>query len=160
MAEETTYTLSQAHYHFAVDYHGKTWELLDKAVRTRDENERMLDYAHASLTHWRTAGGAVRHQRGEWLLARVYAVLGHGELALEHARRCSQIHEQNKPEMEDFDLPFAYEAIARAYAVSGNAAEARKYLEMAKKTGEAIQEQDDREIFFKELSGGNWNDVK
>lgn len=160
MAEEKTFTLSQAHYHFAVDYHGKTWELLDKPERTTDENQRMLDYAHASLAHWRTAGAAVRYQRGEWMLARVYAVLGQGDLALEHAHRCMEVHQQNKSEMEEFDLPFAYEAIARAYAVSGNPAEAKRFLAMAKKAGEAIQAQEDKDIFFKELEGGNWNGVK
>src|SRR5688572_9971525 len=128
MAEETTITVSQAHYQFAIDYHGKTWELLDKPERTRDENERMLDYAHASLAHWRTAGGAVRHQRGEWMLARVYAVLGNGPAALDHAHRCAEILEQNKSEMEEFDLPFAYEALARAHAIAGHAAEAKKFL--------------------------------
>lgn len=160
MAEDSTYTLSQAHYHFATDFYNKTWELLDRAERTLDENQRMLDYAHTSMAHWRATGGAVRQQRGEWLLSRVYAVLGQGDLALEHARRCAQIHEENKAEMDDSDLPFTYEAIARAHAVSGNTAEARKYLEMARKSGESIQGQEDKEIFAKELQGGNWNGVK
>ena len=82
MAEETTYTLSQAQLHFAIDFNGKTWELLEKKDRTPDEDLRMLDYAHASLAHWRTAGAEVRNQRGQWLLARVYAVLGEGARAL------------------------------------------------------------------------------
>jgi hypothetical protein len=160
MTEEKTYTLSQAHYHFAVDYHGKTWELLDKAQRSRDEDERLLDYAHASLAHWRTAGGAVRHQRGEWMLARVYAVLGDGAAALEHAQRCFQIFKESESEMEEFDLPFVYEAIARAQAVAGNAAEARKFLDLARKAGEGIQEVEDRELFFKELQSGDWHGIE
>jgi hypothetical protein len=160
MAEDQTLTLSQAHYHFAVDYHGKTWELLDQAERTADDNQRMLDYAHASLAHWRTAGGAVRHQRGEWMLARVYSVLGYADLAIEHAHRTLEIHKGNSAEMDDYDLPFAYEALARAYAAKGNAAESKKYLELAKATGESIQGVEDKEIFFKELRGGNWNGVK
>ena len=159
MAEDQTLTISQAHYHFAVDYQAKTWELLDKASRTADENQRMLDYAHASLAHWRTTGGAVRHQRGEWMLARVHAVLGFGDLALEHAHRSLEIHEGNKAEMDDSDLPYAYEAIARAYAVKGNVNESKRYLEMAKRSGEAIQAQEDRDNFFRELQGGNWNAV-
>jgi hypothetical protein len=156
MTEEKTFTLSQAHYHFAVDYHGKTWELLDRAQRTRDEDERLLDYAHASLAHWRTAGGAVRHQRGEWMLSRVHAVLGNGAAALEHAQRCYQLLQENQSEMDDFDLPFVYEAIARAQAVAGNVAEARKFRELAKKAGESIKEVEDRELFFKELGSGDW----
>ena len=160
MPEDQTLTISQAHYHFAVDYHGKTWELLDKPDRTPDDNQRMLDYAHASLAHWRTAGGAVRHQRGEWLLSRVYAVLGLGALALDHAQRSLEIHEGNKADMEDSDLPFAYEAIARAYAVSGNAVESKRFLDMAKRAGEAILVPEDKDLFLKELQGGNWNGVK
>jgi hypothetical protein len=119
----------------------------------------MLDFAHASLAHWRTAGGAVRHQRGEWMLARVYAVLGKGEPALDHAHRCFEVLKNNENEMEDFDLPFTYEAVARAQAASGNAAEAKKFRDMARQAGEAIKEQEDRDVFFKELDGGNWYGV-
>ena len=160
MTEEKTYTLTQAHFHFAIDFHGKTWEMLEKKVRTSDENERMLDYAHASLAHWRAAGTVVRHQRGEWTLARVYAVLGEGKLALYHAQRCMQLLETGKAEMEDFDYAFAYEAMGRAHAVNGDKAEAKRFIDMAQKAGEAIQGKDDREVYFAEFNGGNWNNAK
>ena len=160
MTEEKTYTLTQAHFHFAIDFHGKTWEMLEKKVRTSDENERMLDYAHASLAHWRAAGTVVRHQRGEWTLARVYTVLGEGKLALYHAQRCMQLLETGKAEMEDFDYAFAYEAMGRAYAVNGDKAEAKKFIDMAQKAGEAIKEKDDREVFFAEFNGGEWKGAK
>lgn len=160
MTEEKTYTLSQAQLHFAMDFHTKTWEMLEKKVRTLDENERMLDYAHASLAHWRAAGTEVRHQRGEWTLARVYAVLGEGRLALHHAQRCLQLLETGRKEMEDFDFAFAYEALGRAHAVNGDKIEAGKYIEMAQKAGEAIKEKEDREVFFAEFNGGNWNGAK
>ncbi|MBI1794419.1 MAG: hypothetical protein HYR70_09520 [Chloroflexi bacterium] len=160
MTEEKTYTLSQAQLYFAVDFHGKTWEMLEKKVRTPDENERMLDYAHASLAHWRAAGTEVRHQRGEWTLARVYAVLGEGQLALYHAQRCLQLLEGGRAEMEDFDFAFAYEALARAHAVNGNRTEARKFIDMAQKAGEAIKEKDEREVFFAEFNGGEWKGMK
>lgn len=160
MLEEKTYTLTQAHLQFAVDYHGKTWELLEKAERTQDENERMLDYAHASLAHWRTVGTAARHQRGEWMLARVHAVLGNGALAIQHAQRCLELLELNKAEMADFDFAFVYEALARALAINGDRYQAKKYIEMAQKAGEAIKEKEDREAFFAEFNGGNWNGAK
>jgi len=160
MADEKTFTIAQAHYHFAVDFHRQTWELLEKKDRSHFEDVRMLDYAHASLAHWRTAGTAVRHQRGEWLISRVFAVLGDGVQALKHAQLCYELLEGNKDEMQDFDFAFVYEAIARAYAVSGDRAETMKFLERAQKAGEAIQEQEDREVFFAELNGGEWNGVK
>ena len=157
MTEEKTFTLSQAQYHFAVDFHGKTWELLEKRQRTRFEDVRMLNYAHASLAHWRTAGSAVRHQRGEWLVSRVHAVLGDGIQALKHAQLCHELLQDNKGEMEDFDFAFAAEAIARAYAVSGEKDQATKYVAQARKLGEAIANQEDRDVFFAELNGGQWH---
>ncbi|MBI3737673.1 MAG: hypothetical protein HY258_01350 [Chloroflexi bacterium] len=47
MTEEKTYTLSQAQLHFAIDFHGKTWELLEKKERTPDEQ-----LSHASMRFW------------------------------------------------------------------------------------------------------------
>jgi hypothetical protein len=160
MAEEKTYTISQAQLYFAIDFHGKTWELLEKKDRTPDEDRRMLDYAHASLAHWRAAGGEVRSQRGQWLLARVYSVLGEGARALKHAQACYELLEGSKAVMEDFDFAFAYEAIARAYAVNGDTSEAKRFFQMAQKAGDAIKEKEDREIFFTELNGGDWRGIK
>lgn len=160
MLEEKTYTLSQAHLHFAMDFHARTWELLEKQDRTQDENARMLDYAHASLAHWRTAGTAARHQRGEWMLARIYGVLGNGALAVQHAKRCLELLESNKPEMADFDFAFVYEGMARALAVNGDRYEAKKFIEKAQTAGEAIKEKEDRDAFFAEFNSGNWNGAK
>jgi hypothetical protein len=61
--------------------------------------------------------------------------------------------------MEDFDFAFAYEAIARAYAVNGDKAEAKRFIQTAQKAGEAIKEKEDKDIFFDELKGGDWNGV-
>ncbi|MFZ5878933.1 MAG: hypothetical protein ACOY0R_06170 [Chloroflexota bacterium] len=158
--EEKTYTVSQAHLYFAVDYHSQTWELLEKANRNEDENERMIDYAHASLAHWRSTGTALRHQRGEWMLARVYAVLGEGRQASRHAYRCVEILHANQAEMQDFDFAFAYEAIARAHAVLGERADAERFMQKAREAGEKIQDEEDRRIFFAEMAGGNWNGIR
>lgn len=160
MTEEKTYTISQAHYQFAVDFNNQTWELLEKKERTRIEDVLMLDFAHASLAHWRAVGGPVRHQRGEWLLSRVHAVLGEGQAALKHAHLCFQLLEDNKGDMNDFDSAFAYEAIARAYAVSGEKKESLKFIEKAKLAGDTIDNKEDRDIFFAEFNGGEWNGVR
>jgi predicted Zn-dependent protease len=62
--------------------------------------------------------------------------------------------------MEDSDFAFAYEAIARAYAVSGDRTEAIKFIERAQKAGEAIQEQADRDAFFADFNAGEWHGMK
>ena len=110
----------------------------------------MLHAAHASRFHWGEVGEPVNFARGEWQVSRVYAVLGRSEPALFHARRCLEICRAHQ--IGDFDLAFAYEALARASAVAGRPDDAARYAELARQAGEQIAEQDDREIFFADLA--------
>jgi hypothetical protein len=160
MSDEKKYSEADVHRFFAKQYHGKTWELLDKPERTAVENECLADYAHTSLAHWRVAGTAVHYQRGTWLLARVYSVLGEPELALWYARRTLELTEEHQEELEKFDLAFAYECMARAHALVGNVVEAQLYLKSAQQAGEEIPEKEDRDLFLSELNGGDWNGIK
>jgi hypothetical protein len=120
----------------------------------------MLHAAHASLYHWLRAGTGVNHQRGEWLIARVHAVLGHADLALQHATRCLELTSQHSALMEDFDFAFAQECMVRAHAVAGNRAEALKHLQHAKEAGEKIKDAEDKKIFFDDLRSGDWHGVQ
>jgi tetratricopeptide (TPR) repeat protein len=160
MSDEKQYSEADVHRFFAKQYHGKTWELLDKTDRTAVENECLADYAHASLAHWRVAGTAVHYQRGVWLLSRVYAVLGDPELALMYARRMLELTEEHLEELEKFDQAFAFEAMARAHALTGNVIEAQLYLKSAQQAGEEIPEKEDRDVFFAELNNGDWNSIR
>jgi hypothetical protein len=160
MSDEKLYTLEEAHKPFAIQFHGEFWTLHDQPERTADENERMLSAAFASLHHWRAAGTPLHHQRGEWLISRAYAVLGEGANALTHARRCLELLEAHKDLMQDFDFAFAYESMARAYALSGEVTDARNYIALAHEAGNKIQDGEDRKIFFDDFNGGNWNGVK
>ena len=62
----------------AVDLFNYTWTLIEKADRTPAEIDEMIHAAHASRYHWSKAGTTVNLGRGEWQVARVYAVLGRG----------------------------------------------------------------------------------
>ena len=42
MSEEKTYTESEADLYFAKRFNGKTWELLEKPDRTKQEDELMM----------------------------------------------------------------------------------------------------------------------
>ena len=156
MEEPKTYTEAQAERFFAIEFHGKTWKLLDKPDRTASENELLLDYAHASLAHWRVAGTPLNLQRGLWFLSRVYNVLGQTSSSLYYAVRCQELTIQHKELMQDFDIAFAYEALARAHALAGDQAEAHKYFTLAESAGKTIHDDEDRKIFQADLNGGNW----
>jgi len=156
MSEEKTFTEAEAHLHFAKQYNGKIWELLEKTERTPEENELLVDYTHTSLAHWRVAGTEVHLQRGAWMLSHVYAVLGNEALALQHAKHCQELTEQYKDHLSDFDFAYAYECMARAQALAGNQAKARKYIDLANKAGAAIKDEEDRGIFLSDFNGGEW----
>ena len=133
----------------AVRLFNRTWELLDSAGRTTDQDDEMLHASHASRYHWGEVGEPVNRVRGEWQCSRVYAVLGRAEPALWHARRCLDLCEAHG--IGDFDLAFAYEALARASAVAGDREAAARSAERARVAGDAIGEDDDRESFAQEL---------
>ena len=75
-------------------------------------------------------GTAVNAVRGEWQCARVYATVGRSEPALYHAARAVAICRQH--DIGDFDLAAAYEGMARASAVAGDADEAERWTELAR----------------------------
>jgi DNA-binding transcriptional MerR regulator len=127
----------------------ETWTLMEKEDRTRDEDDAMAHMAHASAHHWRRVGTAKNFARGEWQCSRVYAVLRRAEPCLHHAQRTLDICQENG--LGDFDLAFAYEALARGHAIAGAAEQARAYTEQALAAAEDIKEDDDRELLLTDL---------
>lgn len=156
MSEQERLTLEEAHLRFAKMLNGETWNYLEKKKRSLDEEERMIHAAHASLYHWLQVGSEVNHQRGEYMLARAYTAAALGEDALRHARRCVQLTQEHQDKLEDFDVAFAYECLARAHACAGNQAEARVFFAEARKAGEQIQDPENKQAFESELVGGDW----
>lgn len=126
-----------------VDLFNEVWRLME----TREDDERMLHAAHASAYHWSEAPECEpkNRARSEWQLSRVYTLLGRGEPALHHARRCLEICEEHPENIEDWDLAFAYEALARAHRVAGMNEEAAGYKQKAQELGEEISDPEDRE---------------
>lgn len=139
----------EGHKKLGIELFNLTWDLMDKADRTQSETDRMIHAAHASCYHWEIAGTALNLARGEWQISRVYAVLDRPEPCLYHAERCLQITLEN--EFKDFDLAFAYEAMARAYELIGDKVETAKYYTLAQDTGAEIKDSDNRDYFFRQL---------
>jgi len=140
----------EVHRQFAKDLFNLTWDLLDKEDRTAEEDVRMIHAAHASRFHWGEIGTPLEFARGEWQVSRVYAVLGRATAAVYHGERSLTLCEENG--IGDFDLAFAYEALARGYAVAGDAAKRTEYVELAKQAAEEIEDEGDREYFLSELA--------
>jgi DNA-binding transcriptional MerR regulator len=128
-----------------VDLYNSTWTLLEKPDRSPAETDEMIHRAHTSRWHWARVGETVNLARGEWLCSRVYATLGRGEPALWHARRCVEINEALAPDQrEGWDLPSAYEAMARASFAAGDSASGALWKVKATEALAAISDADDR----------------
>jgi hypothetical protein len=143
-------TQSIDHRQIAVDLFNHVWTLMEAPGRTITQDDEMLHAAHASRYHWGLVGRPVNLARGEWQCSRVYAILGRGEPATHHGRRCLEICQAE--DIGGFDLAFAYEALARAHTVAGDTEAAAKYLSQAAAAGTDIADQDDRTHFEDELA--------
>jgi len=134
----------------AVDLFNHVWTLLELSQRPPEQDDEMIHAAHASRYHWGEVGTKANLARGEWQVSRVYTVLGRSEPALYHAHRCLAYVEEGEG-IEAWDLPFAYEALARAHAITGDPGESLRYETLARETGEGIADDDDRDHLFSEL---------
>jgi hypothetical protein len=119
-----------------------TWNYIDKEKRSTIDVLEMIRLAQASRYHWSIVGTALEFERGEWLISKVYALAGYGDLALLHANECLRICLEHK--IEDFDICFAYEAIANAYKALGDEKKKEEYKALANSSVEAIKDDGDK----------------
>ena len=138
------------HRRLGVDLFNRVWALLELDDPPPEQVDELVHAAHASAYHWRQIGAPENFARSEWQCSRVYAVLGRPEPALHHARRCLELCEQHG--IGDWDLGFAYEALARAHALAGDGAETRRRLAQAAEQAGRVAEADDREHLLAELA--------
>jgi hypothetical protein len=138
-----------AHRRVGVALFNHVWTLLETDARTPEQDDEMIHSAHASSYHWMQVGTPVNRARSEWQCSRVYAVLGRAEPALWHARRSLTFCRDNA--IGDFDLGYAYEALARAHAVAGDEAEAKRWLDQARGAANDIAKDEDRTLLLDDL---------
>lgn len=135
----------------AVDLFNRVWALLGHPGRTAQQDDEMIHAAHASRHHWEAVGTAANLARGEWQVSRVYATLGRAEPAVHHARRCLAYVERGEG-VEEWDLPFAFEALARAHAVAGDLAESKRFEALARACGEEMADPESVQLLLADLS--------
>jgi hypothetical protein len=136
----------------AVDLFNRAWTLIDRDERTAEQDDELIHAAHASRHHWAAVGTPANLARGEWQLSRVYVTLGRAEPALHHARRCLAYCESNPDALQDWDLPYAHEALARSHALAGEADEARRHAAAARELTARVAGAEDREHLEDDLA--------
>lgn len=132
----------------AVDLFNEVWRLIDRTDRIAADDDRMVHMAHASRHHWGHVGEPVHVIRGEWMCSRVYAVLGRSEPCLHQAQRALDLCVEN--DVADWDLAFAYEALARGYALGGAMEASNDHRDKARAV--PIAEDEDRDLLLSDLA--------
>lgn len=118
-----------AHRFFSVGCFNQIWTLLDKEERDPGDIEAMIHLAHSSFWHWskNPEQNSTNLSVGYWMLSRVYATAMDDYNALIYARKCLDISIDDK--LEPFYVAYAYEAMARACSISGEAEMMEDYLQ-------------------------------
>jgi hypothetical protein len=141
------------HQAFARQANVAAWELLALDDRNAEQEEALRRNAYASAFHWFLAGGPTEATRAEWLLARVGAVLDDVDAARRHAERALALCAAH--DIGDFDLAYAYEAMARAATLAGEG-DAAAWRAKADSAGAALADPEDRRWFLSDLGAGPW----
>lgn len=148
------------HRWFAVHLNNDTWAALDAGDvgpgSPAHHREALLYGAYAAAYHWLRVGTPVHQARAEHLIARAALRVGRPDVALHHARRCLDLVAGHPADVEDWDVAFAHEAMARACAAAGDTEGGRRHLATAERLGAAIADDGDREVFLGELGRGEW----
>ncbi|MCD4651254.1 MAG: hypothetical protein K8S56_05645 [Candidatus Cloacimonetes bacterium] len=146
----------KSHHFMGIELNNQVWNLLQKENRTPEDINRMINYALASQHHWYKSPHwqPVNAQRGEWMISHVFAVSGIGESALKHARNCLRLTEEHA--FNDFDLAYAYEAMARAYSSLKDKDNYQKYYQLAEEAGNNIASEEDKSVFMGDLKADPW----
>ena len=117
------------HRKIAAACFNRTWDYLEQKNRSPDDDQIMLNLAHASRYHWSLIGKPWNFTTGDWQISRVYAALNQPDLALSFAKKALEISEKNNLSER---LISAYEGMARAYAVAKKYPNAKKFTNKAR----------------------------
>lgn len=149
MTEEPRYTLREAQRKLAAQYFNETWDLMEKAERTPEDDVRMVHTTHASRCLWEAVGDASNLAIGEWQVSRVYSVLKwaelaahHGGLSLDHSKAAGQ---------RPFLMGYAHEALCRAALISGERDAARSELTRAAEWLTGLTDEEERGLLSADL---------
>jgi hypothetical protein len=148
------------HRSIGAELNNATWDRLASAqpLAQGDDPDGFLYGAYASAFHWMASGQATaaHRARGEHLISRAATAVGRFDVAERHGRRCLELCTANPEVVEDWDFAFAHEAIARALAGAGETERAQQHRATAAELGEAVADEEDREVFLEELNREPW----
>ncbi len=158
MSSEAPFDVDRAHRWFGVECNNAIFRYFEMPVRTMEETERMLQFAHAALLHWQQFSGhkPVNTVRGVSMLASAYAYAGRPTEAIHYAEWNLRLIEQYDSEVADFDRVYASMGMARALASKGDNDKAAQWKQRCAAEIEAVVNEEDKKICLADFAAGPW----
>ena len=153
MPNAPEFDVAAAHKYFSADCFNRAWDLMDKPVRSAEEDRLLVLLNQASLYHWsqRPDNNDKSQSIGYWQASRIQSL----QCNAVEAKRYADICLEYSRALEPFYLGYAYEALARAARLAGDTLQYEKYLSEAKKLAQKVTSQEDRALLLKDLAGMN-----
>jgi hypothetical protein len=128
----------------AAQANNRAWTLAEMLQRSPEQDEEMLQAAHAAMYFWKIVGNPGNHASAAQLLAHVYALLKLPEPAAHYLSKSLPHFTQH--DCAPWELAFAHAVAANVASAEGNeAAYARHYSE-AKAAAAQITDPETREM--------------
>lgn len=149
MTTSPNFDLEAAHKYFAAHCFNSAWDLIDQSIRTPEEERLMVSLNQASIYHWLNRPDCTNENLsvGYWQASRIQAVLGNAGEAARYAEVCLSY----SAGLEPFYVGYAYEALARAASMTGDAQKTREYLALARTQAQLVQDEEDRKLLVDDL---------
>ncbi len=134
----------------AAQPYNRCWELLETEPRSSEDDVELLTSAFASRHHWLQTGGPEQSIVSDWIVARAAGAVGMRDLALFFAERA---HDAAQVEgTADWLVASTAEGVARAYSLTGDAAQCQEWVATAGRLVAMIADDEDRELIASQLA--------
>jgi hypothetical protein len=155
MTDDKKLTINEFHEKIGKQTNGGIWAVLDNEKPSTDELEDALELAYTSRYHWKQVGTLTNDVRAVYMISRVFAHMKKGEPAVHHANKMLELAKKAEKEDSenwgDFDMPFVFEATAKAHAAAGNKAECKEFKKKSQDLIDKLADEQDRQICQGEL---------
>jgi hypothetical protein len=141
---------AEEHRRFAKELFNGTWDLIDKADRSADDDVAMFVSAAASRWHWGQVGGTKEVAISDWQVAHVASLLGFGDVALRFASR--SLEAVTAEHFDGWQLAAAHGGMARAFAASGDAEGRARHVAAAEEALAHEADEEERELIASQLA--------
>jgi hypothetical protein len=127
----------------------RAWALAETLHRSPEEDEEMLQAAHAAMYFWRIVGKPSNHAHAAQLLAHVYALLKLPKPAAHYLGKSLPYFMQN--DCAPGELAFAHAVAANVACAEGNAEEHARYYAQAQAFNAQVTNAEEREFLIATL---------